>query len=351
MHGPGPQVRRASGGAGPRDASGALPLTRLDVRGDPPDAGAVACAAAVLRRGGLVALPTETVYGLAANALDATAVRRIFAAKGRPADNPLIVHLAAADDLGRVTPAITPLARTLAATFWPGPLTIVLEAAVDLPAVTTGGLRTVAVRVPGHPVAQAVIAASGVPVAAPSANRSGRPSPTTADHVVADLADRLDVLLDAGPTGLGLESTVVDARGATPVIFREGAVTREHLGLGGAATGPSPDAPSPGARYRHYAPVCTVEIVAPALLGDRARALAGQGMRAGVVAPTRCSVDHAVSIARFDDVDELARGLYGAFRDAEAAHLDVLLCSAVPETGMGRAVMDRLRRAADATHG
>lgn len=324
----------------------ARPLTRLDVHGDHPDPHAIARAGAVLRHGGLVALPTETVYGLGANAWDAAAVRRIFEAKGRPADNPLIVHFAAAEQLAQVTATITPLARALADRFWPGPLTIVLDAAAGLPSVTTGGLRTVAVRVPGHAVARAVIEAAGVPVAAPSANRSGRPSPTTAEHVVADLGDRIDLLIDAGPTGLGLESTVVDARGALPVILREGALTREQLGVGPAP--PVPDAPSPGTRYRHYAPTCAVEIVAPAHLAARAQTLAGQGLRAGVVAPDRCRVEGAVSVIRFADVDELARGLYGAFRDAEAAELDVLLCSAVPETGVGRAVMDRLRRAAAA---
>lgn len=320
-------------------------LTRLHVDADAPDPRAVARAAAVLRHGGLVALPTETVYGLGANAEDADAVRRIFAAKGRPADNPLIVHLATVEQLPRVSPSITPLARRLAERFWPGPLTIVLDAAPGLPAVTTGGLRTVAVRVPDHPVARALIEAAGVPVAAPSANRSGRPSPTTADHVAADLAEHLDVLIDAGPTGLGLESTVVDARGTEPRIYREGAVPREDLGVSAAPT--SPDAPSPGTRYRHYAPACPIEILAPGDLEARARALAGQGVRAGVLAPARTPIDSALSIISFADVDELARGLYGAFRDAEAAHVDVLLCSAVPETGVGRAVMDRLRRAAE----
>jgi L-threonylcarbamoyladenylate synthase len=322
------------------------PLTRLDVRGDHVDPLVISRAGAVLRNGGLVALPTETVYGLGANAWDAAAVRRIFQAKGRPADNPLIVHLAAAEQLAQVVATITPLARTLTDRFWPGPLTVVLDAAAGLPSVTTGGLHTVAVRVPGHPVARAVIQAATVPVAAPSANRSGRPSPTTADHVMADLADHVDLLIDAGPTGLGLESTVVDARGASPIVLREGALSREQLGVGPSA--PVSDAPSPGTRYRHYAPTCAIEIVAPANLAARAQALTSQGLRAGVVAPARCHVDSAVSVIRFADVDELARGLYGAFRDAEAADLDVLLCSAVPEIGVGRAVMDRLRRAAGA---
>ncbi|CAN5782960.1 L-threonylcarbamoyladenylate synthase [soil metagenome] len=319
------------------------PLTRLRVDDPTADRGAVDRAGAVLRDGGLVALPTETVYGLGANALDADAVRRIFAAKGRPADNPLIVHLAAAEHLGQVAATITDLARTLAARFWPGPLTIVVDAG-DLPTVTTGGLRSVAVRVPAHPVARAIIAAAGVPVAAPSANRSGRPSPTTADHVAADLGDHIDLLIDGGPTGLGLESTVVDARSDRPVIFREGALTREQLGVMASAV--APDAPSPGTRYRHYAPACPVEIVEPGELAARVTALRGAGLRAGTVAPARLDTPGTVTIADFVDVDELARDLYGALRDAEAADIDVLLCTAVPETGVGRAVMDRLRRAA-----
>lgn len=311
---------------------------------DGADRAAVARAGAVLRAGGLVALPTETVYGLGANAWDADAVRRIFAAKGRPVDNPLIVHLAAADEVGAVASTITPLARMLAARFWPGPLTLVLDATAGLPAVTTGGLRTVAVRVPAHPVARAVIAAAGVPVAAPSANRSGRPSPTTADHVAADLADRIDLLVDAGPTGLGVESTVVDARGSTPVIYREGAVTREQLGP--VVSGDTDDAPSPGARYRHYAPACAVELVDAGQLAARARTLAARGLRVGAVAPVPLRIADATLIMCFADVDQLARDLYGALRDAEAAGVDVLLCATVPEAGVGRAVMDRLRRAA-----
>ncbi len=321
-----------------------LPLLRLRVTDVDGAAAVIAQAGAALRDGGLVALPTETVYGLGADAHDARAVRRIFAAKGRPADNPLIVHLADAAELGRVAATITPLARALARRFWPGPLTIVLDAAPDLPRVTTGGLSTIAVRVPDHPVARAVIGAAGVPVAAPSANRSGRPSPTTADHVAADLTGRIDVLVDAGPTGLGVESTVVDARGRRPVVYREGALSREQLGP--AISTDQPDAPSPGTRYRHYAPACAVEVVQPDQLAARAEVLMAQGLRTGMVAPTQVRVRGAVPIADFADVEQLARTLYGALRDAEQADIDVLLCAAVPEVGVGRAVMDRLRRAA-----
>lgn len=325
-------------------ATGERGLTRLRITDPDRDRSAIAHAGRVLREGGLVGLPTETVYGLAANARDDSAVRRVFAAKGRPADNPLIVHLASAVQLADVVAEVTPLAAALTARFWPGPLTVVLDAAPDLPAATTGGLPTVAVRVPDHAVARAVIAAAGVPVAAPSANRSGRPSPTTADHVAADLSAHLDLLIDGGRTGLGLESTVVDARGTRPAIYREGALTREQLGpIVRSETGA---AASPGTRYRHYAPSCTIEIVAPEDLETRARSLVAKGVRAGTVASGPIDVAGAIRIADFRDVDDLAHRLYGALRDAEDAHVEVLLCAAVPETGVGRAVMDRLRRAA-----
>ncbi|GGI04577.1 L-threonylcarbamoyladenylate synthase [Egicoccus halophilus] len=309
----------------------------------PVDPAALARAAAALRAGGLVAFPTETVYGLGADALRAPAVRRIFAAKGRPADNPLIVHLA--DDEQVPTVAVwTPLARGLAREYWPGPLTLVLDAHPRVPAVTTGGLASVAVRIPDHPVAQALLHASGLPVAAPSANRSGRPSPTLADHVTADLGTAVDVVLDGGPTTVGVESTVVDARGERPVVLREGSVTRESLGLLGAAT---PDArrASPGTRYRHYAPRCRVELAAPARAAAAARHLAASGARVGLVARAPAP-DDVLEIGRFTDAADLARRLYGLLRDAEDAGVDVLVVETVPEAGVGRAVQDRLRRAA-----
>jgi L-threonylcarbamoyladenylate synthase len=234
-----------------------------------PDDHALAPAAQALRAGGLVAFPTETVYGLGANALDAVAVGGIFVAKERPADNPLIVHVPDADAAWRVTDRKTPLAERLAARFWPGPLTLVLDAARSVPGETTAGLATVAVRVPDHPVARALLRAGSVPVAAPSANRSGRPSPTTARHVLDDLGDRVDVIVDGGPCVVGVESTVVDARGETPVVLREGAITREHLEV--APDGPPGDLRvSPGTRHRHYALIsrllrlrCTVSRSAP----------------------------------------------------------------------------------------
>ncbi len=296
-----------------------------------------------LRRGGLVGFPTETVYGLGADALDPEAVRRIFDAKGRPADNPLIVHIADIDMISTVARSVSPLAADLAKRFWPGPLTLVLDAQPSVPPVTTGGHTTVGVRIPDHPVALALLAGAGLPVAAPSANRSGRPSPTTAAHVIADLGARVDVVVDGGPAGVGLESTVVDARGTVPIVLREGAVTREEI----AAAAASGEAASPGTRYRHYAPACEIEIVDPAAVDARARDLAGRGTHVGVVAPSGLPLSRDVDVlARYDDEDDLARQLYATLRAGESAGCDVIVVASVPDRGMGRAVMDRLRRAA-----
>jgi L-threonylcarbamoyladenylate synthase len=310
----------------------------------PANADAVTVAAQRLRGGGLVAFPTETVYGLGANALDPTAVERVFAAKGRPADNPLIVHVGELRGLEAVAADLAPLARDLAERFWPGPLTLVVAAADAVPRITTSGLSTVAVRMPDHPVALALLRAAAVPVAAPSANRSGRPSPTTAAHVANDLGDAVDLVLDGGPCRLGVESTVVDARGDAPVVLREGAVTREQLG-----TAPEPSATqlaaSPGTHHRHYAPACRVEVAPAGEAAALAAALAGGGQHVGLVArdPAPAGV---LQIARFSDADELGRLLYAALRAAEDADVDTLVVEAVDEEGVGRAVMDRLRRAA-----
>ncbi len=373
-----------------------------------------------LRAGGLVAFPTETVYGLGANALDAAAVRRVFSAKGRPADNPIIVHAPDAATAWRVTTGPTDLAARLARRFWPGPLTLVLPASDVLPRDVTAGLSSVAVRVPDHPVALALLRLAAVPVAAPSANRSGRPSPTTAAHVLDDLGDAVDLVVDGGACAVGLESTVVDARGEVPVVLREGAITREDLmaalgpgntpdvadtadvaGVGavgrlpdaadgadaadvvgrparpGAPADRLPDlAASPGTRHRHYAPACRVHLAPPGEAGALAatlvgtRTLAGTGTalgtapggtgtapaaggvpRVGIIARSPAP-DGVLGIARFRDAADLAARLYAALRAAEAAGVSDLVVESVPETGIGRAVMDRLRRAAAApTHG
>ncbi len=303
---------------------------------------AIAEGAALLRAGALVGVPTETVYGLGADATSAEAVHGIFVAKGRPADNPLIVHLADPADLARVVARVSPLAAELAARHWPGPLTLVLDAAEDLPSVTTGGHPTVGVRVPDHPVARALLATADTPMAAPSANRSGRPSPTRAEHVLADLGEHVALVLDGGPSAVGVESTVVDARGTRPVVLREGAISREALDAADA----EPHAAAPGSRYRHYAPGCEVRLVAPDDLPATVARLAATGRRVGAIAPSALLPAGLAAATAAEDPVALAHLLYDALRTAETRGVDVVVVATVAEEGIGRAVMDRLRRAA-----
>lgn len=320
------------------------PVLRVDPHDPSPEL--IHRAAQVITGGGLVAVPTETVYGLGANALDPAGVRRIFAAKGRPGDNPLIVHLSDADDLTRVAREVTALASELAQRWWPGPLTIVLDAAETIPVETTAGLSTVAVRVPAHPVARALISAAGVPIAAPSANRSGRPSPTTAQHVIEDLGDAVDLVLDGGPCEVGVESTVVDARGLVPIVLRDGAVTREDLASPAAEASVEDRLSSPGTRHRHYTPACRVVLASPGQASQRAEELAQAGASVGLIA-TVPAPSGVIQIAVHAGAEDLARRLYDALRLAESSGVEVVVVESVSDVGIGRAVMDRLRRAAD----
>lgn len=302
--------------------------------------------ALTLRQGGLVAFPTETVYGLGADALNDQAVARIYRAKMRPPDNPLIIHLPDPTWLDRVAADVTPAARGLALAYWPGPLTIVLSAAASVPSVTLGGLSTVAVRIPAHPIARALISAAATPVAGPSANLSGRPSPTIADHVLADLDGRIDWIIDGGPCAHGIESTVVDARGAEPRILREGVITREMLGLDLDGTVAGPTTRSPGTGHPHYRPDARV-VVAPMGGGaDVARQLSDRQV-VGFVGPDHDLGDTDVQVlAQPLGAEELGAVLYGALRRADSLGVEVVVIEAVPADGVGRAVMDRLRRAA-----
>ena len=329
-----------------------------------PDDAAIHEAAAVLIAGGLVAFPTETVYGLGADALNASAVARIFAAKGRPADNPIIVHLADAAMLSEVVASVPARARLLISRCWPGPLTLVLPASPAVPKVTRGGLPTVAVRVPAHRVAIALIRAAGRPIAAPSANLSGRPSPTTAQHVLADLGDAIDLVLDAGPTPLGVESTVLDLTRRVPTVLRPGGVPLETLEeiLGRVSvadprrTGAAALRRSPGTRYRHYAPRAGMQLVegergrAAADVAAAVRALWAQGLRVGVMvtaetAPTVPPGAVVRVMGRSDDPATIAARLFAQLRELDDAGLDAIVVEGIPERGLGRAVMDRLRRA------
>lgn len=308
----------------------------------------VAQAVAALRRGGLVVLPTETVYGLAADATDSHAVARIYAVKGRPADHPLILHVASADHVAPWVTAVPPYARQLMRGAWPGPLTVVLPRSPRVGDHVTGGQDTVAIRVPDHPLALEVLAEFGGAVAAPSANRFGHVSPTDADHVRTDLGPRLapgmDVVLDGGPCQVGVESTIVDCTGAAPVILRPGRFSESDIArLSGVAVAPRVDeSPTPrvsGSLTAHYAPRAEVVVAA-----TTASAAVGDGLIALADAPTPEGV---VRLMAPTDADDFARRLYWALREADA--LDLTRVVAVPppgNEGIAPAIRDRLIRSA-----
>jgi L-threonylcarbamoyladenylate synthase len=319
---------------------------------DSPSVETLREAAEVLHRGGLVAFPTETVYGLGAAALDAAAVGRIFAAKGRPAHNPIIVHVADAAGARAVAADWPAHAVALAARFWPGPLTLVLPRRREVPDVVTAGGPTVAVRVPAHPGARAVLESAAIPVAAPSANRSAGLSPTRAEHVLADLDGRIDLLLDGGPCPGGIESTVLDLTTSPPRLLRPGLVSREALEavIGPVAVGTPPSAgplPSPGMLARHYAPRTPLEAV-PAPSRDRVLALCGAGRRIGwVVRGGHGDTPPGVVVRSLPaDPAGYAAGLYAALHDLDAAGLDQIIVELPPDEPEWVAVRDRLRRAA-----
>jgi L-threonylcarbamoyladenylate synthase len=333
---------------------------RLSVEGNRRAGSAIEQAAAILRRGGLVAFPTETVYGLGANALDRAAVLRIFSAKERPAWDPLIVHVASREMLESVVTELPPRAQLLLERFMPGPLTLVLPRPPEIPSEVTAGRGTVAVRMPAHPVALGLIEAAGVPVAAPSANRFGRPSPTTAEHVLADLEGRIDAVLDAGPTAVGVESTVLDALASPPRILRPGGLSREALEEvlgpvevveGSATEEPGEGLASPGTALRHYAPRARV-ITVEGGEAELARVVAeqrAQGRRVGVLLPAgwKAREAHAVfAWGEWSDPAALARNLYAGLRRLDEQGMEVIACPLPAPAGLGLALRDRLRRAA-----
>lgn len=322
-------------------------LDVMKTRTIPADAAGVRRAAEVLHGGGLVAFPTETVYGLGARGFDASACARVYRAKGRPSSNPLIVHVDGDTMLARVARRVSPLSRRLINAFWPGPLTLIFDKTTAVPGAVTGGRATVAVRCPAHPAALALIRALGEPIAAPSANRSGRPSPTTAAHVLRDLRGRVPLILDGGPCRRGLESAIVDARGRRPVLLRPGTITPEALArAAGAAVGaPGRGAPpAPGTRHRHYAPSCSVVLIPPVLVRQ---GFAGLDRRDGLVHRAAWKGRKPAFVRRVPGgVAAYARELFASLRAAEAAGVKTLYVETVPDCGVGRAVMDRLRRAA-----
>ncbi len=326
-------------------------------------------AAEVIRAGGLVAFPTETVYGLGGNALDPDASARIYAAKGRPSDNPLIAHISCIEEIGPLTAAFRSDARILAQRFWPGPMTMVLPKSKIVPKTTTGGLDTVAVRMPSHPVARELIRLAGVPIAAPSANLSGRPSPTTAAHCMEDLNGRVEVILDGGSCPIGVESTIVDVTCEPPMLLRPGAVTLEMLcealGLevekdpvleGEASPDLKPKAP--GMKYRHYAPKAPMTVVCPKGPGSeeavirRVRELLKGPGRSAVI----CAEEHAPYYKGYADViresgpagdlGRAARSLFALLREMDDEKVDRIAAEGFPDTELGYAIMNRMRKAA-----
>jgi L-threonylcarbamoyladenylate synthase len=311
----------------------------------PASPDAIARAAEVLRSGGLVAIPTETVYGLAANALDARAVESIFTAKGRPSTNPLIVHVpdvASAKALSSRWPAS---ADRLAQAFWPGPLTLVVAKDARVPDVVTAGGPTVAIRVPSHPVARALLVAAGIPLAAPSANRSNAVSPTTAAHVVDSLGDRIDLVIDGGPSQGGIESTVLHLAYEPPALLRPGLVTPAEIeAVIGRISRHRPmegPLPSPGLLEKHYAPRARLEIA------DRARAveLVGEGERVGFIAFAE-PVPGAINVLLPDEPPAYASRLYATLHDLDFEGVSRIVVAKVPETEAWLGVRDRLTRAA-----
>ena len=322
----------------------------LRVTPSAPDPVAIRQAAEIIRAGGLVAFPTETVYGLGANALDEQAVRRIYEAKGRPGNNPLIAHVPDAEVARGLARAWPPEAETLARRFWPGPLTLVLPKRSSIPDLVTAGLPAVAVRVPSHPVALALLRASQVPIAAPSANRFTELSPTTAEHVVKSLGDRVDLILDGGPTSVGIESTVLDLTGPVPRLLRPGMVTLAELehAIGSIAPAPavSGSAPrlSPGMHERHYAPRARLELVTPADVG-RQTPTAGQSLTGALILSDLVwPVQHPMRMPR--DPVEYASRLYAALHALDDLGCQVILVELPPPEAAWHGVHDRLRRAA-----
>ena len=330
------------------------------------DIEAIREAGEILRNGGLVAFPTETVYGQGGDALQKRSSEKIYAAKGRPSDNPLIVHICQWDALNKIAKRVPEAAKRLAKRFWPGPLTMILEKAEIVPPETTGGLDTVAVRMPAHKVALRLIEAAGGYIAAPSANTSGRPSPTLAEHVAEDLDGKIEMILDGGPTGIGLESTIVDLTGDMPVILRPGYITQEMLSqaletkveldqtLLKEDSAQTPKAP--GMKYRHYAPRGELTVVSGnegsviAAINGLIREKHQAGERVGIICTDETRICYEAeciaSAGARGSEEEIARRLYAILRRFDKEQITTIYSEAFPQQGIGQAVMNRLLKAA-----
>jgi L-threonylcarbamoyladenylate synthase len=338
----------------------------LKVDAQQPEPEPIHKAAEIIKRGGLVAFPTETVYGLGVDALNVDAVLRLFEAKRRPLDNPPIVHVA---DKADVTPLVTELskkAQLLIDKFWPGPLTLVLKHSKAVPKVTTAGLDTVAIRMPIHPVAAALIKACGCPIAAPSANLAGKPSPTTAAHVYEDLNGRIDAILDGGATNIGVESTVVDLSADPPMLLRPGGLPFEtlkkvlpdlvlHPFVEAEAEISAEKVRSPGMKHKHYAPKASVILVEGNLeavvskVKELAQIYCREGKKVGVLATDETQGKYKAAVVQSlgtrSNVATIASNLFRLLREVDAIGVDVIIAESVPPEGLGLAVMNRLRKA------
>ena len=323
-------------------------------------------AAKILQEGGLVAFPTETVYGLGGNGLDGTACEKIYIAKGRPSDNPLILHISEFEELQPIVRGISPAAKALMDAFWPGPLTMVFPKSDIVPEKATGGLDTVAVRFPNHPVARAIIKASGLPIAAPSANSSGKPSPTRASHVEFDLNGKIDMIVDGGAAEWGLESTIVDVSGEVPMILRPGAVTKEMMEevVGKVEIDPAilqkPAADlkpkAPGMKYTHYSPKAEVVLVkgeTEAVVDEINRLAAedmAQGYKTGVMATEETKdlykADIVLSLGSRERPEEIGANLFKYLRKFDFLGAEKVYSEVFSEEGEGMAIMNRLNKAA-----
>jgi len=340
----------------------------VKVSSEKPQIDRIRIAASVIKKGGLVAFPTETVYGLGADASNSEAVAKIFKAKERPADNPMIVHVADKSDVYKLAERVPKKAQKLMDEFWPGPLTLILKRSNKVPHITVANLDTVAIRMPDNKVALALIDQSGTPIAAPSANRAGKPSPTTAQHVIDDLAGRIDIVLDGGPTRVGVESTVVDVSTRVPQILRPGGISFEELrkALGVVRLHPVVvadkrtrvvKARSPGIKHRHYAPEGEMILVE----GERSKVVKrvkeltaismAEGKKVGILATDETlryyDADSLKSLGSRSNVETIARNLFSLLREFDHEKVDVIIAEGIPSRGLGLAVMNRLRRAAN----
>lgn len=322
-------------------------------------------AGAIIRQGGLVAFPTETVYGLGGDALNASSSEKIYAAKGRPSDNPLIIHICRIEDLRGIVKDVPEVAYKIAKAFWPGPLTMIMEKADIVPTQTTGGLNTVAVRFPSHKIAQKLIEYSGGFVAAPSANLSGKPSPTGAKYVIEDMRGRIDAIIDGGDVGIGLESTILDLTVTPPQILRPGYVTQQMLEelLGEVEIDrttlreDTKEAPkAPGMKYRHYAPKADLLIVEGSLeavvayINRRSKTDRQQGKKVGIIATGETCDSYEADVIKDvgfrGDQETIARNLFRVLREFDDAGVDCIYSESFDTDGLGQAIMNRLLKAA-----